>query len=513
MTDRSPPSERATSQNADSQPRYEALEKMSAGQPSLDRVLGGGIPRNSLYVLTGPPGAGKTILAQQISFAAARAGEYVIYFTNVSEPHAKLVQHMRSFAFFDHELLGKQISIYNITSQIRNKGFQQTLDFIVDTVRKERAGLVIIDSFRGLKHVLETSARDRGAIFDLAARMSIMSCTSILVGEYTTHEEQNDPEFAIADGIIHLAHTIQGVQEQRILRIVKMRGTRYLTGHHTVCIDQRGINVYPRQETLTQPPTYTATNERQSMGIAELDTMFNGGVIRLSSTLLAGSSGTGKTVISMHFLAAGVQAGEAGLMLSFQESENQLKLRASHFSIGQQFQSTDPAIHFLTLSPVELDIDQAAYMIREYVQTHHIRRIVIDSIAEIESALWLPQRFDDVLASLIGFFRENEITTVMTREIPHILGSNLVLGQQGLSYIVDNIVLLHYFELYSAIHRSITVLKSRGSYHEKTVREFIIEAGKVQISDPLPSLRGLLTGLPVPIELNDPSTQDHVKED
>ncbi len=270
--------------NADSQgehqngaPRDSNTRKMSAGHPAIDTVLGGGIPRNSLYVLTGPPGAGKTILAQQISFTAAKAGSRVVYFTNVSEPHSKIIEHIRSFDFYIPDLVGDRIQMYNITSQVRNKGFKETLDFIVDTIRSEKVDLVVIDSFRGLKHVLDINARARGAIFDAAAQLSILGCTSLLVGEYTPLEVQTEPEFAIADGIIHLRHATEGAQEQRSLRIDKMRGVRYLGGEHSFEINDSGIRVYPRQESLAQAPRYRATNERISTGIPTLDRMMEGG--------------------------------------------------------------------------------------------------------------------------------------------------------------------------------------------------------------------------------------------
>src|SRR5919199_5303386 len=138
--------------------------KLTSGNRAFDTVLGGGIPRDALYIVTAPPGAGQTILAPQISFAAAYAGIPVIYFTNVSEPHAKLMEHMRTFEFFDPYAIGDRIQIYNLTSQIREKGFKETLDFIVSTVRSERAGLVVVDSFRGLKHVVVPGQQDRAAI-------------------------------------------------------------------------------------------------------------------------------------------------------------------------------------------------------------------------------------------------------------------------------------------------------------------------------------------------------------
>lgn len=483
---------RATNASGQTPPRG----KLSAGHPAIDLVLGGGIPRDSLYVLTGPPGAGKTILAQQISFTAAKAGLRAIYFTNVSEPHAKIVEHIRSFAFYEPDQIGERIQIYNVTSQVRNKGFKETLDFIVDTVRSEKADLVIIDSFRGLKHVLEVSVRSRGAIFDAAAQLSILGCTSILVGEYTPLEIQTEPEFAVADGIINLLHSTDGMAERRTFHIGKMRGVRYLGGEHSFEINDSGVRVYPRQEALTHAPIYRATEERISTGIHELDKMLYGGLIRSSSTLIVGSPGTGKTLLSLHFLAAGAQIGERGLMISFQENREQLQLRAQQFGIGESLGREGGLTEVLGLSPVELNLDAAADLIREAVRTRQVKRVVIDSVAELESAVRDPERFDDFLASLVGFLRENEVTTVMTREIAQIFGTELTIASRGLSYIVDNIVLLRYIELRAEIKRAITVLKNRGSNHDKRLRELVIDDGRIQIGDRFENLSGLMTGMP-----------------
>jgi circadian clock protein KaiC len=485
--------------------RRTSPSKLSSGQPAIDRVLGGGIPRDSLYILTGPPGAGKTILAQQISFAAARAGLKTVYFTNVSEPHAKLIEHMRGFGFYQDDLVGAQILIYNITSQIRNKGFRDTLDFIIDTVRSEKVDLVIVDSFRGLKHVLDVSVRERGAIFDLAAQLSILGCTSLLVGEYTPYEIQTDPEFAIADGIINLRHTVEGVQDQRSLQVSKMRGQNYLGGQHSMRINDQGICVFPRQETITQAPSYRATNERVSTGIDRLDNMMFGGPIKSSSTLIAGSAGAGKTILSLHFLAAGARNGERGLLVSFQENPEQLALRASQFGLGDDLDIGGGRTEVLFLSPVELDLDQAAAAIREAVEARNVQRVVIDSVAELEFAVRDPERFDDFLASLVGFLRGKEVTLLMTREITQIFGNQLTISSRGLSYIVDNIVLLRYIEIAAEIRRAIAVLKLRGSDHDKALRELTMSNGKVDIGKRFEGMVGIMTGIPrfVSVQPND----------
>jgi circadian clock protein KaiC len=470
--------------------------KFSTGNPAIDSILGGGIPKDSLYIITGAPGAGKTIFAQQIAFATAKLGLKVVYFTNVSEPHAKLIEHVRQFDFFQNDLIGSNIQIYNITSQIRDKGLKETLDFVVNTVRADEADLIIIDSFRGLKHILDVGVRDRAAIFDLAARLSIIGCTTLLVGEYTGDEIQTDPEFAIADGIIHLMYGFEGVKLRRAMNVAKMRGSSYLSGQHSFDITTRGLTVYPRQEALVRAPRYRATDERVSTGIPDLDEMMRGGPIKSSSTLVVGSAGTGKTMLSLHFLAAGAVKGERGLMVSFQENPEQLTLRASQFGLGNQLGIGEGQTEVLFMSPVELDIDQAAYYIREAVEQRGIRRVVIDSVAELEYGIHDRNRFDDFLASLIGFFRSYEVTTFMTREIVQLFGTDLSISSQGLSYIVDNILLLRYIELRAQIKRTISVLKIRGSDHDKMLRELILGNGEISIGQSFENMMGLMTGMP-----------------
>ncbi len=260
-----------------------------------------------------------------------------------------------------------------------------------------------------------------------------------------------------------------------------MRGMHHLGGEHSFTIDESGLHLYPRQEALTQAPSYRATNERVSMGIADLDAMLRGGPIRSSSTLIVGAAGAGKTLLSLHFLAAGAAAGERGLLVSFQEHPEQLRLRAQQFGIDEQLNLGSGLTEVLFLSPVELNPDAAAAQIRAAVESRNVRRVVIDSVAELELATADRERFDDFLASLIGFLRGHEVTTIMTREITQLFGSELSIASRGLSYIVDNIILLRYIELQSEIRRTIAVLKIRGSDHDKHLRELVMTNGAISI--------------------------------
>lgn len=469
--------------------------KLTFGQPALDAVFGGGIPRDSLTVLTGPPGAGKTILALQLTFAVGKEGQRVIYFTNVSEPHAKLVEHLRSLSFFDDAYLNESIRIYNIPTQARNRGFRETLDFIVATVRSERATMVVIDSFRGLKHNFGTSNQDRLAIFDMSAQLAILGCTCMLVGEYTPDEVMTAPEFAIADTIVELSYSTHHMQLRRVLQIVKMRGIRFLTGEHSYDITSQGISLYLRQETLGLPPLEPPEGRRISLGEPTLDELTRGGLITSSSTLVIGPSGTGKTTLGLYFLAAGAEAGEQTLMVSFQETPAQIASRANHLGLADRL-AFGGRTNAVFVPPTELNPDMVAGRIREMVRQGGVTRLVIDSVTELESAIREPERFNMFLSALIGFLRHSNVTTLMTHELPQLFSSDLQIGNRGMSYVVDNIILLRYAEIDASIRRLLTIIKTRGTDHARTFHELVVQDNQLTISPALRNIAQLITGLP-----------------
>ncbi len=95
----------------------EAVEQWHAedlGVPGLDILMGGGVQRGSLVIIVGPPGSGKTTLAYQIASAVAGSGSNVITFTALSEPPSKLISHLRTFTFFDEQLLGGPLQVYSL---------------------------------------------------------------------------------------------------------------------------------------------------------------------------------------------------------------------------------------------------------------------------------------------------------------------------------------------------------------------------------------------------------------
>src|SRR5690348_15212042 len=114
------------------------------GVPNLDLVLGGGLPPGGLVLILGVPGSGKTTLASQMAFAAARSGMTVLLLTAWSEPTSKLLEHLAEFDFYDHALIGGPIQVLSL-QQPMQQGLSGLGDAVRALVRQHKAGLVLLD--------------------------------------------------------------------------------------------------------------------------------------------------------------------------------------------------------------------------------------------------------------------------------------------------------------------------------------------------------------------------------
>src|SRR3954452_1042686 len=224
-------------------------ERLTTGDASLDAVLGGGLPAGSLIVVAGPPGSGKTILAQQLCFANATPERKAVYYTTWSEPHDKLVRHLEPFAFFDRDALGDRVEFVHLADLLNapGGGLGQVADEILRRAFDSKPAVIVIDSSKALQDVGEQDGFRR-AIYDLASRVAYSNAVLLFVGEYTPAETREAPEFAVADGIVQLENESSGPIDRRWLRVLKLRGTDISSGQHSFRIGSGGFAVFRRLE-------------------------------------------------------------------------------------------------------------------------------------------------------------------------------------------------------------------------------------------------------------------------
>jgi circadian clock protein KaiC len=470
------------------------MKRLETGIRELDLVLGGGIPVGSLVVFAGGPGTGKTILAQQICFGAATTEQQAVYYTTLAEPHAKLIRYLEAFDFFDEAGVGERVefvSLADLLLEEEGKDGDPLGPMISEIVRicfERKPSLIVIDSGKALRDFVEEGAL-RKVIYDLAGKVAHSDSVVLFLGEYAPEEIEGSPEFSLADGIVYLANEAHEPVDRRWLRVTKLRGAKHLGGKHSVTIDHTGVNVSARLESLA-PGAFRLENGRIGSGIPGLDEMIGGGIPAGDSTALLGPSGSGKTIAALQFVAQGLTAGERCLIVSFQEDGDQLAKKADSFGIDLASARDSGQLSVYHVPQGNLDLDVLGANVRAEIADGSIRRIAIDSLAELVFAAREAERFPAYARTLLGFMRAAGATSLITSEIATLGPLTATLG--GLSFLFHNVVLFRYLEMESEIRHAVNVLKMRDSNHEKGVRQYVIDGNGVSVGDTLQGLTGLL---------------------
>jgi circadian clock protein KaiC len=475
------------------------LLRLSTGSVELDTLISGGIPAGSVTVVTGEPGVGKTVVVLQMLFGLARAGRRSVYFTTLSEPAIKLIRYLQVFSFFDQALLDEGlVQFVDLGATLRGAGAEAALDQVAAKVEEQEPAVVVVDSFKAIHDILPDPARSRAAVYDLSVRMATWGATTLLVGEYTDEEITVLPEFAIADGIIRLRVSRVELATAHEVEVLKLRGSDFVGGTHFFDIGADGVRFFPRVRTPQGgADKHFDLDDRLATGIAGLDQMLGGGVPRSSATVVEGGTGTGKTLIGLRFLVEGARRGEPGILLTLEESIPQLQAIAAAFGWDLAALAEQELLTIVATSPVELSTDLFLFEARRLAARCRAQRAVLDSLSALRLGVSSERRFRELVYSLAKHFRVEDVTLVLTMEVPELLGSPQVSGH-GVSSIADNVIRLRYVEAGSELQRSVLVLKARGVRHDTQLRRLSIESEGPRVGAPFQELRGVLTGVPVP---------------
>ena len=440
------------------------MDRIATGIAALDKVLCGGLPAGSTNLIVGRPGSGKTILAHQIMFYNAAPENKALYMTTMAEPQVKVIKFQQEFDFFDEQKFQRDVIYQDLGSVLRKHGPKHALILIDELIKKYEPGLVAVDTIKTIADMTPSLIEFREFLLDLSVRLATWDCTAMLLGEYSEEDIEIRPESAISDGIIYLSGAEERKHQKRYLRILKMRGTGYIGGENIFKITRSGIDVFPRLKPEVTEQPYQQFNRSVSTGFPELDEMACGGVRRGSTTIISGSSGTGKTIIALHFIYAGLQliagAKQLGLDLTPYLENGKLAL--------------------IYASPVELDVDEHIYEIQQKVNELKADRLVIDSISSFEIGMADKVKYTDYIWALADYFKNLGVTLLMTHEM-HDNANISVLTKHGISFVADNLILLRYLEELLEVRRFIRIVKMRGSNHSPIARELQIKNNRLTI--------------------------------
>lgn len=473
------------------------INRLPTGVPGLDTVLGGGIPEFSFNLIAGQPGCGKTTLAHQIMFALATPQRPALYFTVLGEPPLKMLRYQQQFAFFDTEALNHSVRFVNLSDDAAQGELERVLQRIAAEVTQHNPALVFVDSFRSVVQANTASGgRHTGLqqfVQQLGMLMTTWQATTFLIGEYFSDVDPN-PVFTVADGLIWLRQSVQRNSMVRKLEVMKMRGQPTLPGLHGFRIGPAGIEVFaPPGLVLPALPRHppAAHGERLGLGVSGLDAMLGGGLPRGYSLLVAGPSGSGKSLLAAAFLAEGARLGETGVMAAFEQRPDSARnpIVAGLIASGQ--------VRLVECKSADMSIDELVLRLATEVRDGHATRVVIDSLSGFELTLapTFREDFRESLLQLVTALSAVGVSVLMTSELEDRY-TDLRFSPYGTAFLTDAIIVQRYIEVGSRLRRLMAVVKVRASAHSDELREYTVDATGIRIGARLADQEGLLGGRP-----------------
>jgi circadian clock protein KaiC len=475
--------------------------RASTGIPGLDDVLGGGLPSRRMFLIQGSPGAGKTTLALQFLLEGVRRGETVLYIT-LSETEDEILQVADSHGWsLDgvslYELstaeqtlrLSEENSLYS-TADVE---LRETMRVLLEEVDRINPSRVVFDSLSEIRLLAQTPIRYRRQLLSVKQHFAGRSTTVLLLDDRSAEAGDIQVE-SLAHGVVLLEQTPTSYgADRRRLRVSKLRGSAFRTGHHDFIVQKGGVVVFPRLVAAEHRTDFVA--EPVSSGVTALDAVVGGGLDRSTATLIIGPAGTGKSAIATQFACAAADRGDQAVIFAFEERVGTLRVRCKALGMPLDQHLASGLIRIHQIDPAELAPDQFTHLVRAEVEDHGARVVVIDSINGYFSAMPEARFLTLQIHELLSYLADRGVATLLTMAQSGVFGS--MTSPVEVSYLAENVVLLRYFEAGGRARKAISVLKKRSGMHENTIRELTLGPGGIALGEPLSGFRGVLTGVPV----------------
>lgn len=478
------------------------VERFAIGIAGLDDVLGGGLARNHLYLVEGDPGTGKTTIAMQFLMEGVRRGQKGLYVT-LSESKAELLEIADSHGWSldgveifelapDEAQLQPEVQ-YTVfhPSEIE---MSDTTNAVIAEVERLHPARVVFDSLSELRLLARDSLRYRRQILGLKQYFSGRKCTVLLLDD-RTGEDHDQQLQSIAHGVILMesAEREYGIKRRR-LEVKKLRGSKFREGFHDYSIKRGGVEVYPR---LVAAEHFVAFHPIQlESGIPALDTLLGGGIDSGTSTLLLGPAGCGKSTIAIRYAISAVERGDRAALFTFDETLATLVIRANGLGMDIKKHADSGKLLLRQVDAAELSPGQFVYEIRQLVEKHDLKLLIIDSLNGFLNAMPGEHFLAMQLHELLAFLSQKGVTTLMTVSQVGFVGTNID-TPVDVSYLADTVLLFRYFEAAGEVRQALSVIKKRSGEHERTIRELVMRNGAIAVGEVLTEFDGVLTGSPI----------------
>ena len=482
--------------------------RVSTGSAGLDDILRGGLDPSRLYLIEGRPGTGKTTIALQFLMDGAKNGERVLYITLsetarelqvVARRHGWSLDGVDVFELVPPETTldpERELTVFH-PAEVE---LGETTKLIFDRVEQLNPTRVVIDSLSELRLLAQSALRYRRQALAVKHFFARRLTTVVMLDDLSSQDDDLQLH-SISHGVILLEQiALDYGAERRRLRVMKMRGIQFRGGYHDFTIQKGGLEIYPRLIAAEHHSTFVG--DFTSSGNARLDELLGGGLERGTNALLIGAAGVGKSSLALTYAIAAAERGEHAVFFAFDEGRGTVEARARTLGLPLQEQLESGRIRFQQVDPAELSPGEFTANVRRSVEEDGARMIIIDSLNGYLHAMPDERFLILQMHELLTYLGQQGVLTLLVLAQHGMVGP--VETPLDISYLSDSVIMLRYFEADGTVLRSLSVLKKRSGDHEKSIREFRLGNGGIQIGLPLRGFRGILAGTPEYVGGNEP---------
>ncbi|CAA2109647.1 Circadian clock protein kinase KaiC [Variovorax paradoxus] len=389
------------------------MKRLRTNVEGLDTILNGGLFEGGVYIFEGPPGVGKTTLANQIAYTLARRETRTLYVTMLAESHARMLQHMEGQVFFDHQDVNAQVFYVSGYREFEQGGLKAVVGLLQGELIRHRAGLLVIDGLVVGGPISMSDDSVRQFVHELQSLVSALSCTCLILT--SGNGNALSAEQTMVDGIFSFEDYGFHWRAERRIQVRKFRGSQIIRGRHTFCISSRGLQFFPRLESLP-PPASSGTLGPGTLpfGLPALDSVLRaGGVLAGSASVLTGQSGSGKTTLALAFAAASTTQAP-GLLLPCTELVGDLRRGGAELGLGVAHTMDSGALVVEPLGQEDESMDEMGHKVLRLVDEMKIRRLVVDGLAGLADTLAFSERGYRFLGRLLLELKARGVTSLFT---------------------------------------------------------------------------------------------------
>ncbi|TWT77423.1 Circadian clock protein kinase KaiC [Posidoniimonas polymericola] len=477
------------------------IPRLPTGIPGVDALTFGGVPRSRPTLVCGTSASGKTVFSVQFLACGIQHYDEPGVFVAFEETPQDIRENMAGFGwkipqweqdgtwkFVDAGLLPDEEE-HLVNGDFNLEGLRTRIRHAVESSGAKR---VALDSLAAIFTRFPNPGVVRRELFRMTSVLKELGVTSLLTTELLQGDETTtrfEVEEYVADAVIVLRNRPSVARRRRTIEVLKLRGGQHKTGEHAFSITANGVHAIPvGSMALTQP----STDRRITSGSAELDKMCSGGFFQDSVSIVSGATGTGKTLTAMQFLKGAADSGERALFLGFEESRPQLIRNAKSWGIDLERMEDDGQLQIHCKLPESVSLEHHHVEIRQLLDEFEPHRLVVDSITAMKRVSD-EEYYRDFVLGLTSLIKQRQVAGLYTSTTDELYGVATV-TEQNISTLTDAIILLRYVEEPAGVARGITVLKMRGSGHDKSVRRFEITSEGMHIQEPFNHMSGILGG-------------------